>query len=102
VVVAVLLLITGLVGNVFMVARYVNGSLFDSQIVASWQQRLAGQQRELDRIQNQTRIEMEAVGRRLASMQAPSWTTVNSVSTKRRQRAVPSPRRKCHRQCPSS
>jgi murein DD-endopeptidase MepM/ murein hydrolase activator NlpD len=70
VVVAVLLLITGLVGNVFMVVRYVNGSLFDSQIVASWQQRLAGQQRELDRIQNQTRIEMEAVGRRLASMQA--------------------------------
>jgi murein DD-endopeptidase MepM/ murein hydrolase activator NlpD len=68
--VTALLLITGLIGNVFIVARYLDGSLFDSQLVASWQQRLAGQQRELDRIQNQTRIEMEAVGRRLATMQA--------------------------------
>jgi murein DD-endopeptidase MepM/ murein hydrolase activator NlpD len=70
VVVAGLLLVTGLVGNVFLVARYCSGSLFDSQLVASWQQRLSGQQRELDRIQNQTHVEMEAVGRRLASMQA--------------------------------
>lgn len=70
VVVTALLLITGLVGNAFIVARYLDGSLFDSQLVASWQQRIAGQQRELDRIQNQTRIEMEAVGRRLATMQA--------------------------------
>jgi murein DD-endopeptidase MepM/ murein hydrolase activator NlpD len=64
------LLMTGLAGNVFVVSRYVNGNLFDSQLVSSWQQRLAGQQRELERIQNKSRIEMEAVGRRLAAMQA--------------------------------
>jgi murein DD-endopeptidase MepM/ murein hydrolase activator NlpD len=65
-----LLVVTGLVGNVFVVTRYLAGNLFDAQLVDSWQNRLAGQQRELGRIQNQTRIEMEAVGRRLATMQA--------------------------------
>jgi len=64
------LLLTGLIGNVIAVSRYLNGNLLDSQLVSSWQQRLAGQRQELDRIQNKTRIEMEAVGRRLAAMQA--------------------------------
>jgi murein DD-endopeptidase MepM/ murein hydrolase activator NlpD len=64
------LLLTGLAGNVFVVGRYLKGDLFDSQLVESWQQRLAGQQRELNRIQDKTRVEMEAVGRRLALMQA--------------------------------
>src|SRR5262245_44456585 len=66
----VLLAIMGLIGNVLVVTRYFNGELFDTQLVGKWQARLAGQEQDLERIQQQTRVEMEAVGRRLAAMQA--------------------------------
>jgi murein DD-endopeptidase MepM/ murein hydrolase activator NlpD len=65
-----LLAITGLIGNVLVVTRYFNDDLFDSQLVGKWQDRLTGQKQDLDKIQSQTRVEMEAVGRRLAAMQA--------------------------------
>jgi len=70
VVAVVLLAVTGLIGNVLVVTRYFNDDLFDTQLVGKWQGRLAGQKQDLDRIQAQTRVEMEAVGRRLATMQA--------------------------------
>jgi murein DD-endopeptidase MepM/ murein hydrolase activator NlpD len=70
VVAVVLLAITGLIGNVLVVTRYFNDDLFDTQLVGKWQDRLTGQKQELDKIQLQTRVEMEAVGRRLATMQA--------------------------------
>jgi murein DD-endopeptidase MepM/ murein hydrolase activator NlpD len=70
VVAVVLLAIMGLIGNVLVVTRYFNDDLFDTQLVGKWQDRLAGQKQDLDKIQLQTRVEMEAVGRRLAAMQA--------------------------------
>jgi murein DD-endopeptidase MepM/ murein hydrolase activator NlpD len=70
VVAIVLLAVTGLIGNVLVVTRYFNDDLFDTQLVGKWQGRLANQKQDLDRIQSQTRVEMDAVGRRLAAMQA--------------------------------
>jgi murein DD-endopeptidase MepM/ murein hydrolase activator NlpD len=62
--------IAGLVGNVLVATRFLSNDLLDSQIVAKWRGSLNGQSQELERIQSQTRVEMEAVGRRLATMQA--------------------------------
>src|SRR5580765_8592129 len=70
VVAVVLLAITGLIGNVLVVTRHFNDDLFDTQLVGKWQDRLTDQKQDLDKIQLQTRVEMEAVGRRLATMQA--------------------------------
>jgi murein DD-endopeptidase MepM/ murein hydrolase activator NlpD len=70
VVAVALLVVTGLIGNVLVVTRFLDDDLFDKQVVGKWQDRLTGQKQELDRIQGQTRIEMDAVGRRLAAMQA--------------------------------
>jgi murein DD-endopeptidase MepM/ murein hydrolase activator NlpD len=62
--------VAGLVGNVLVVSRFLSNDLFDSQIIAKWQGQLLGQGAEVERIQAQSRIEMDAVGRRLAMMQA--------------------------------
>lgn len=70
VVAVVLLAVTGLIGNVLVVTRYLNDDLLDTQLVGKWQDRLSGQKQDLERIQSQTRVEMEAIGRRLAAMQA--------------------------------
>jgi murein DD-endopeptidase MepM/ murein hydrolase activator NlpD len=70
VILVALLVVAGLIGNVLIVTRYLNGNLLDSQVIASWQGRLEGQRDEIDRIQSQSRIEMDAIGRRLAAMQA--------------------------------
>jgi murein DD-endopeptidase MepM/ murein hydrolase activator NlpD len=69
-VVVALLVLSGLVGNVLVVTRFLGNDLLDGQIIAKWQDRLNGQSQEIERIQSQSRIEMEAVGRRLALMQA--------------------------------
>ncbi len=65
-----LLVVSGIVGNVLIVTRYIGNDLLDSQIIAKWQTRLNGQSEEIERIQSQSRVEMDAVGRRLAAMQA--------------------------------
>jgi murein DD-endopeptidase MepM/ murein hydrolase activator NlpD len=70
VVVVALLVVAGLIGNVLIVTRFLDGNLLDSQVIASWQDRLNGQRSEIDRIQSQSRVEMDAIGRRLAVMQA--------------------------------
>jgi len=62
--------VAGLIGNVLVVSRFLSNDLFDSQIIAKWQGQLLGQSAEVERIQAQSRIEMDAVGRRLAMMQA--------------------------------
>ena len=64
------LVIAGLIGNVLVVTRFLGGDLLDSQIIDKWQGRLSGQSQQLEQIQSATRVEMEAVGRRLADMQA--------------------------------
>ncbi len=64
------IVIAGLIGNVLVVTRYLGNELFDSQIIDKWQGRLNGQSQQLQQIQSQARVEMEAVGRRLADMQA--------------------------------
>lgn len=64
------LVIAGLIGNVLVVTRFLGNELLDSQIIDKWQGALHGQSAQLVEIQAQTRIEMEAVGRRLADMQA--------------------------------
>jgi murein DD-endopeptidase MepM/ murein hydrolase activator NlpD len=70
-VVALAVVVTaGLIGNVVMISRYLGGNLLDSQVIAGWQARLGGQRDEIERIQNQSRVEMDAIGRRLAMMQA--------------------------------
>ena len=69
-VVVALLVVSGLVGNVLIVTRFIGNDLLDSQIIAKWQAHLNGQSEEIERIQSQSRVEMEAVGRRLAAMQA--------------------------------
>ncbi len=69
-VVVALLVVSGLIGNVLVVTRFLGNDLFDSQVIAKWQNRLNGQSQEIERIQAQSRVEMEAVGRRLAAMQA--------------------------------
>jgi murein DD-endopeptidase MepM/ murein hydrolase activator NlpD len=69
-VVVVLLVVSGLIGNVLVVTRFLGSDLLDSQVIAKWQNRLNGQSQEIERIQSQSRVEMEAVGRRLAAMQA--------------------------------
>lgn len=65
-----LLVVSGLIGNVVIVTRFLGNDLLDSQVIAKWQNRLNGQSQEIERIQSQSRVEMEAVGRRLAAMQA--------------------------------
>ena len=70
VVVLALLVVAGLVGNVLVVTRFLGNDLLDSQIIAKWQSRLSGQSQEIERIHSQSRVEMDAVGRRLAAMQA--------------------------------
>ncbi len=70
VVAVAVLVVIGMIGNVFAVSRFIDGELFDQQLLTTWQARLASQRSDLERIQNQARVEMEAVGRRLASMQA--------------------------------
>ncbi len=69
-VVVALLVVAGLIGNVLVVTRFLGNDLLDSQVIAKWQNRLSGQSQEIERIQSQSRVEMEAVGRRLAAMQA--------------------------------
>ncbi len=69
-VVVALLVVSGLIGNVLVVTRFLGNDLLDSQVIAKWQTRLNGQSQEIERIQSQSRVEMEAVGRRLAAMQA--------------------------------
>ncbi len=69
-VVVALLVVAGLIGNVLVVTRFLGNDLLDSQVIAKWQNRLNGQSQEIERIQSQSRVEMEAVGRRLAAMQA--------------------------------
>ena len=69
-VVVALLVVSGLVGNVLIVTRFIGNDLLDSQIITKWQTRLNGQSEEIERIQAQSRVEMDAVGRRLAAMQA--------------------------------
>jgi murein DD-endopeptidase MepM/ murein hydrolase activator NlpD len=69
-VVVALLVVSGLMGNVLVVTRFLGNDLLDSQVIAKWQTRLNGQSQEIERIQSQSRVEMEAVGRRLAAMQA--------------------------------
>ncbi len=63
-------MVSGLIGNVLVVTRFLGNDLLDSQVIAKWQNRLNGQSQEIERIQSQSRVEMEAVGRRLAAMQA--------------------------------
>ena len=70
VVVLALFVVAGLVGNVLVVTRFLGNDLLDSQIIAKWQSRLSGQSQEIERIHSQSRVEMDAVGRRLAAMQA--------------------------------
>jgi murein DD-endopeptidase MepM/ murein hydrolase activator NlpD len=70
VVVLALFVVAGLIGNVVVVTRFLGNELLDSQVIAKWQSRLNGQSQELERIQSQSRVEMDAVGRRLAAMQA--------------------------------
>ena len=70
VVVLALFVVAGLVGNVLVVTRFLSNDLFDSQVIAKWQSRLTAQSQEIERIQTQSHVEMDAVGRRLATMQA--------------------------------
>jgi murein DD-endopeptidase MepM/ murein hydrolase activator NlpD len=65
-----LFVVAGLIGNVLVVTRFLSNDLLDSQIIAKWQSHLTGQSQEIERIQSQSRVEMDAVGRRLAAMQA--------------------------------
>ena len=65
-----LFVVAGLIGNVLVVTRFLSNDLLDSQIIARWQSHLTGQSQEIERIQSQSRVEMDAVGRRLAAMQA--------------------------------
>jgi murein DD-endopeptidase MepM/ murein hydrolase activator NlpD len=50
--------------------RYLNDDLFSDQVIANWQARLDVQHAEVQRLQAQTGVELYAVGRRLAGMQA--------------------------------
>jgi murein DD-endopeptidase MepM/ murein hydrolase activator NlpD len=62
--------LAGLLGDAYLLARYFDKDLLDEQVIATWRDRLSAQQIDVDRIQTQSRIEMDAVGRRLATMQA--------------------------------
>ncbi len=70
VVVLALVVVAGLVGNILVATRLIGNDLLDSRTIATWQDRLNGQRQEIANIQSKSRIEMDAVGRRLAAMQA--------------------------------
>jgi len=62
--------LAGLLGDAYLLARYFDQDLLDEQVIAAWRDRLSTQQTDVERIRAQSRIEMDAVGRRLATMQA--------------------------------
>jgi murein DD-endopeptidase MepM/ murein hydrolase activator NlpD len=56
--------------SVYLGYRYAQSDLLDDQVIAAWQVRLEGQQHEIGRLRETSKTELNAVGRRLASMQA--------------------------------
>ena len=59
---SVALVVSGLIGNV-VIHRFLGNDLLDSQVMGKWQNRKTnGQSQEIERIQSQSRVEMEAVG----------------------------------------
>ncbi len=64
------LLVIGLCTTAYVVQRYLSQDLLPAQVINSWQSRLDRQRNEIEELQAQTRAEVNAVGRRLAQMQA--------------------------------
>jgi murein DD-endopeptidase MepM/ murein hydrolase activator NlpD len=62
--------LAGIVGDALLIARYFESDMLDGQIVAAWRARVEAQQDEVNQLRAQSRVEMDAVGRRLATMQA--------------------------------
>jgi murein DD-endopeptidase MepM/ murein hydrolase activator NlpD len=65
-----LLVVTGLLCAFYLGFRYLNDDLLSEQIIATWQGRIDEQREEIQQLQARTDVEMYAVGRRLAGMQA--------------------------------
>lgn len=63
-------LVAGIVGDAILVTRLFDEDLIDDQIVTAWHSRLTDQQAQVEQLRAQSRVEMDAVGRRLATMQA--------------------------------
>ncbi len=70
IVAAAVVFLAGLVSSGYVGVRYFSGNLLSEQIVAHWQERINEQRAEIDRLQAKTSVEMNAIGRRLAGMQA--------------------------------
>ncbi len=68
-VVAVIVL-GGLLGNVWLAASLWSGDSLAPSVIGTWQARLKGQRDEVESLKAQSRLELDAVGRRLATMQA--------------------------------
>jgi len=66
----VVVLLVGVVGNGVLAARWFADDGLGTNLISGWQARVKGQRAEVEALKNQTRLEFEAVGRRLASMQA--------------------------------
>jgi murein DD-endopeptidase MepM/ murein hydrolase activator NlpD len=62
--------LTGLASNVAVVAQLLTGEELAPNLVGTWQARLQGQRDEVEALKAQSRLELDAVGRRLATMQA--------------------------------
>jgi murein DD-endopeptidase MepM/ murein hydrolase activator NlpD len=70
VIAAAAVFVCSLVTSLYLGVRYLHDDLLSEQVIASWEARLADQQSEVQHLQAQTSVEMHAVGRRLAGMQA--------------------------------
>ncbi len=62
--------IAGLIGNGVVAARWLTGDSLAPSVIGTWQARLKAQREEVDTLKVQSRLELDAVGRRLAIMQA--------------------------------
>jgi len=66
----VVLVVVGLIGSGVAATRLVSGIGFGADLISTWQGRVRAQREEVEALKKQSRDELEAVGRRLATMQA--------------------------------
>ena len=66
----VVLVVVGLIGSGVVATRLISGAGFGADLISTWQGRVRAQREEVEALKKQSRDELEAVGRRLASMQA--------------------------------
>jgi murein DD-endopeptidase MepM/ murein hydrolase activator NlpD len=66
----VALVVAGLIGSGVVATRIVAGEGFGTNLISTWQGRVRAQREEVEALKKESRDELEAVGRRLATMQA--------------------------------